>query len=646
VTAAVGRAGHWLPLLVCCLPLLAALVLAFRDGGYFIVAWGSTAIALLGALAAAAMIRPGAVGGRLGLIAICGWGALGVWQGLSALWADDPAAASAAMYLTLLYGAAFSLVLVCSAGPLTLRRLIPFSLLVATVVAVAAVATRLLPSIAPEEESGRLATPISYWNSLGLVAAFGAVLAVGVAADPARGRLIRAPAGATLPLFALVILFTQSRGALLVVVVGLAALVAIGPTRILTLWMVGVAAAVGVPLLGYANDQPSLSPQLVLREAHGSAGARVAVALVAAGGACALGSLAVTPIARRLAAPARRRAVGAIVAATLVAGAVAALAVRPPDGGPLSWADRQFEAFKSFDPRARDDATTVADRLVVAAGSGRWQNWSVAWDEFAGSPVTGTGAGDYRFRWAAERDIDIDVRNAHSLYLETLGESGLIGLTLLLIPLGAVGVAVAGARRRGVPAALGRDLGIAVAAGGAVALHLAGDWAWQMPAVTLPAIALGAAAIAASAGPAAPPWRAPRPASWAIAVACVAGILMIAGPVASSARLTSARAHAASGDLTAALADARDARRLDPQSFEPVLLEADILADLGRDRDADRAFADAIARSPHEWTTRADWASALIRRGDLPAVRALVRSAVPLNPRDPRLRLLQAQVGS
>ena len=32
-----------------------------------------------------------------------------------------------------------------------------------------------------------------------------------------------------------------------------------------------------------------------------------------------------------------------------------------------------------------------------------------------------------------------------------------------------------------------------------VALHLAGDWAWQMPAVVLPAVALGAAALAASA---------------------------------------------------------------------------------------------------------------------------------------------------
>ena len=105
--------------------------------------------------------------------------------------------------------------------------------------------------------------------------------------------------------------------------------------------------------------------------------------------------------------------------------------VRMPDGGPVDWVDRQFDSFRSFDAAARADAESVSDRLAVAAGSGRWQNWSVAADEFTESPLAGTGAGDYVFFWQADRDIELTVVNAHSLYLEVLGESGLIGLLLL-----------------------------------------------------------------------------------------------------------------------------------------------------------------------------------------------------------------------
>ena len=79
---------------------------------------------------------------------------------------------------------------------------------------------------------------------------------------------------------------------------------------------------------------------------------------------------------------------------------------------------------------ARTD-DSVAGRLAVAAGSGRWQNWSVALDQWQTAPATGTGAGDYRFEWNERRDLPLDVVNAHSLYLEVAGESGLVGLLLL-----------------------------------------------------------------------------------------------------------------------------------------------------------------------------------------------------------------------
>ena len=602
-----------IPLVISALPLLAALVLTYRDGGYFIASWGVACIALLGLLATAALMIRSSLGGLVGMIALAGWGAMATWQGLSSLWADEPSAATSAMSLTLLYASAFGLVLVASRGAATLRRLLELSLLLAVVVAVSSVGQRILPDVIPGHETGgRLATPISYWNTLALAYAFGLVLAIGIAGDATRGRVIRALCAATSPLFALGILFTQSRGSLLVAVVGIALLIAFAPGRLTTVWSGLVAAVVSVPLMAYANDQTSLRPENVLEQPHAAAGARVALALLVAAARCAAASLCVTPLAVALGDRRRGRIAGIAVAGVFVVLLLGALAARPPEGGPVSWADRQFDAFRSYDPGARNDAQSVADRLVVAAGSGRWQNWSVAAHEWEDAPVSGTGAGDYRFRWVEYRDVDLTVRNAHSLYLETLGESGLIGLLLLLTPLLAVGAAIGMALRGGAPPALARDLGIVAGAGGAVAMHLAGDWGWQMPAVVLPAMVIGAAAISASAAH----LGRDRPARRASSLGRGRG-----GDHRRAAHLRAGRVRAAPPQRSGHGRRRRPRRRPDgreaggrPRSAEPRPAAAAGHRPRGpRPAGADRAFAAAVRRSPR-LEHPPDWAA--IRRGD------------------------------
>jgi tetratricopeptide (TPR) repeat protein len=622
-------------------PIAVAGILAFRDGGYYLTSWGVAAMVLWAMVAVAALVGAGGVGGPLGLVAVSGWVGLGIWQGVSGLWADEPAAATNAMNLTLLYAAAFTLTLVATRGAATLRRLLELALLAALAVALAALAARLIPEVGAAEARGRLSTPISYWNNLALVFAFGVPLALGIGADPSRHRVVRAAAAATLPVFPLGILFAQSRGALVALLVGVAVAIGLARGRLETIWLVTVGGAVSLLLMLYANAQEALRAESVMETPHEVEGHRVALALLAAAVLCAAGSLGVEGVARLVREPRRRRRVGAVLAAAAAIAVVAGVAAARPDGGPLDWADRQFESFKRYDPSARDDATSVADRLAVAAGSGRWQNWQVARDEFADAPATGTGAGDYRFRWASERPVDLDVRNAHSLYLEVLGESGVIGLLLLLAPLAAVAIAVALAVRRHPAFPVARDLGVACAAGAVVAVHLAGDWAWQMPAVVIPGLVLGAAALRTASVERGDDGSVPAWGRWTVAVAAVGALLVVAGPTASAHREGDARAAAAAGRLPDALALAGDAVRLNPQDPASRLLRANVLDDMGRPALADAAFAEAMTASPHDWTIRASWASALMRRGERAAARALLASARPLNPLDARLRELR-----
>jgi O-antigen ligase len=121
----------------------------------------------------------------------------------------------------------------------------------------------------------------------------------------------------------------------------------------------------------------------------------------------------------------------------------------------------------------------------------RYRYWEVAISTWADHPVNGVGSGGYEVEWRKQRDRVDKSGDAHSLYLETLAELGVVGFVFLLAFL--VGTAAAVVRlHRVAPGAA-----TALAGGMATwAVHAGLDWDWEMPAVTLPALVLGAAAIA------------------------------------------------------------------------------------------------------------------------------------------------------
>jgi O-antigen ligase len=129
-------------------------------------------------------------------------------------------------------------------------------------------------------------------------------------------------------------------------------------------------------------------------------------------------------------------------------------------------------------------AGSLADDLAARVGDRPWY-WHVAWHEVGDAPVVGRGAGTFELAWLEERPIGADVRDAHSLYLETLAELGLVGLALLVVVLALPLV-------NGFGAPVG-----AAAVGGYVAflIHAGLDWDWEMPAVTVAGLLCGAALL-------------------------------------------------------------------------------------------------------------------------------------------------------
>jgi O-antigen ligase len=114
--------------------------------------------------------------------------------------------------------------------------------------------------------------------------------------------------------------------------------------------------------------------------------------------------------------------------------------------------------------------------------------WRVAVSDASSHPLLGSGAGSFDDYWLGHRTIGAFVEDAHSLYLETAAELGLVGLMLLgcalLVPLWAA------ARGRHHPLAP-----IGAAAYVTFLVHAGLDWDWEMPATTLAGLALAAALI-------------------------------------------------------------------------------------------------------------------------------------------------------
>jgi O-antigen ligase len=152
----------------------------------------------------------------------------------------------------------------------------------------------------------------------------------------------------------------------------------------------------------------------------------------------------------------------------------------------------QYDRFVRSKPPGM--SSDLRARLTDPGNNGRIDMWNVAWRQFKSTPAVGQGAGTFQNTWAQHRPTGDVVRDAHSLYMETLDELGIVGLLLLLAVILTVLVRTA-SRARGPT----RPLYAAVfAVLLAWAIHAGFDWDWEMPVVTLIFFVLGGFVLAGS----------------------------------------------------------------------------------------------------------------------------------------------------
>jgi O-antigen ligase len=435
--------------------------------------------------------------------------ALALWTGLSASWSSAPDMGVLDFERTAGYVAAFGVGLLVCAGPQQSGWLVGSVMLALAVVVAAAAASRLLPGIvegnADTDAIGmyRLGWPLSYWNAVGAVSAMCAVLAVGHAASRRSSSLVRAGSAALAVLAVVTLALTLSRASWVAFAAGIAVLlfVSVQRARLVATLLVAGAAAAPVVAVVLATDALVVDP--TAGSGQREAGAATALLLLAAMAGAALGTTVIQAVSRTLVHIPQRTLVrtGIVLAGlVLVIGALGyGVAGDRIEGETASGFDRVERFFE----RQWDEFNTAAavpaagpERLTSAGGT-RSRVFSVAVDGWLAAPLAGEGAGSFSVRWARERTVAEELRDAHSLPLETLAELGLVGFVFLMVFVGSVGVGVL-QRRRSRGRTLPRAVNAAVAGALAVwCVHASVDWDWEMPAVTLPALFLAGAVFPA-----------------------------------------------------------------------------------------------------------------------------------------------------
>ena len=508
-------------------------------------------------------------------------------------------------------------------------------------VAVLALASRLAPHLINVSDSlgsgPRTRYPLGYWNANGAACGIAVALMLWMSRRSLVATL-RWIAVAALPVVLLSLYLTYSRGGLLALLVACGCLIALSHDR---LWLLGTLA------IGAIGALPAV---LAVQARRSLADNIAAPATIDQGVTVLLFALAGVVLALVLYAGLRRlearsggltgRAVD-LSRSPVVLKRIALVAALVAIGAAIAVGGRAWHQFSSSDLQFPNNPEQHFSQL---SGAGRHDFYRVAIDAFGEKPLLGHGAGTYAFSWDQLRSIDVQVRDAHSLYLEAFAELGVVGGLLVLAMVGVLlwtGFMAwrnAGGPRRELHAALFAVM-LTFAVGAAI------DWFWEIAAMGALFFLAGGALVAARCAQLA---RARADANGQVerrnfglavaglAVAWIAAIALI-GPLLVDRELKTAKSAAADGNVASAIEHADTARSIEPWAASPYLFLGLLSETQGEYATASGRLSQAIHREDRNWQLYYLRSRVEREAGHRAAARADFERALELNPRAPEL---------
>jgi hypothetical protein len=415
------------------------------------------------------------------------------------------------------------------------------------------------------------------------------------------------------------------------VVVGLVVFLLLAPNRIPKVGTALLGSVGSVLLILAALDRPELRKEPLTAAARHQGDELLAMAIVVCVGVALIqAGMALASryelVPRVRAIP--RRSAAATFLAALMAGTVVAIAAGVPGEVSDRWSEFKDPKFLVSEGDRNEPA-----RLANASGNGRYQLWTAAVDANETARMKGIGPGAFEFWWARNGKIDTGfVRDAHSLYVETLAELGFVGLALLVVFLGTVLVAgvinsLRGPPERRLPRAA------ATAACAAFLIFVAVDWAWELSVLPVAFVLLGAVAVSRRARKSSSRPRVQPVLRWGSVGLAVLALVAIVIPLAGTTAVRDSHRDVADRQLSPALRAASNAVDVQPGAGTPRLQRALVLELQGDLSGAAGAATAATRKEPTNWRTWFVLSRLEAKRGHGKASVRAYRKAKSLNPR-------------
>jgi len=514
-----------------------------------------------------------------------------------------------------------------------------------SLIALIALSSRFFPGTFSDQGLGdflkslvkRLSFPLGYWNGLAIFVALCVPLLLGVAVS-SKKAVIRALAVAPLPAITSVVFLASSRGGVATGIVGIVVFLALNEKRwtasgALLCGAVGSAAALAL-LNNYGELVNGPFGTSLVKSEGRDAALLVTLFCLLAGASFATGRELASRLARKRSIQAKPwlgRATVALLVGAFLIGIVASHPVR------------QFQAFKR-PPGVIPTSDFAKEHLLSSSGSGRWQFWTASVNQWERHPIIGGGAGSYEEWWTKHMPASFpqQVRDAHSLYFESLGELGIPGFVLTLsLALAGIGIGVcrtrrsSGRRRTTLAALTALFTAYAVAAGF--------DWMWELTVVTAVGIvALALLSSAAGTDPGSPQLvkpsekHGPRRIRFGLGIAALVAAWMLicaqAIPLLAQLRIKDSQTYAENDNTAAAYRAAMDARNLQPWATSPYFQLALICKMEGRIARANVWIKRAIAHDPTDWHLWYAASDLEVRLGQIQQAKKSRDRAFSLNP--------------